>query len=56
MAVLPMILLKKKGTGNAPSPLNSGRRPNTYAKTVYYNGECVNFISYEGEKIIAVYQ
>ena len=32
MAVLPMIVLKKRGAGNVHSPLNSGGRPNTYAR------------------------
>ena len=30
--ILPMILLKKRETGDARSPFNSGRRRNTYAR------------------------
>ena len=35
MAVLPMILLKKRGTGDARSPLNLGGHSNTYARKEY---------------------
>ena len=30
--ILPMILLKKRGTGDVRSPLNLGGRPYTYAR------------------------
>ena len=41
MAVLPMILLKKRGTGDVRSPLNLGGRSNTYARKEYKAGSYV---------------
>ena len=41
MAVLPMILLKKRGTGDVRSPLNLGGRPYTYARKEYKVGSYV---------------
>ena len=41
MAVLPMILLKKRGTGDVRSPLNLGGRPYTYAMKEYKVGSYV---------------
>ena len=46
MAVLPMILLKKRETGDASSPLNLGGRPNTYARKEYKAG------SYDQESLL----
>ena len=41
MAVLPMILLKKRGAGDGHSPLNLGGRSNTYARKEYKAGSYV---------------
>ena len=41
MAVLPKDTFEKEGDWCACSPLNSGGRPNTYAKKIYKAGSYV---------------